>query len=72
MDHTNATTSLSDWGVSMDMHGGRRSPAARAKVDRIWKACEEDRDIEALVQLATSENGLVDDEVRQKACTSVV
>lgn len=48
------------------------SPAARSKIDRIWKACEDGPEIEALVHLATAKDGLVNDEVRQKACTSIV
>lgn len=37
------------------------------KRDRIFQACQ-DRDVDLLRQFASSEGGLVDDEVRRTAC----
>ncbi|KAL8726237.1 MAG: hypothetical protein Q9181_006130 [Wetmoreana brouardii] len=48
-------------------HMGDSSPAARAKIDRILNACGEVPDLQALVQFATSKDGLVHDQVRRKA-----
>ncbi|KAL8696993.1 MAG: hypothetical protein Q9201_007366 [Fulgogasparrea decipioides] len=48
-------------------HGRDSSPAAHAKIDRILNACGEVPDLQALVQLATSKDGLVHDQVRRKA-----
>lgn len=48
-------------------------PLARVeckKVDEILAVCEEPVDSDALARLATSTGGLLDDEVRQTACTS--
>lgn len=68
MDHTNTSFPPSRSATLQDVEGQGLSPAARAKVDRILNACQERPDIEALVQLASSEHGLVHDEVRRKAC----
>ncbi|KAL8988179.1 MAG: hypothetical protein Q9177_002707 [Variospora cf. flavescens] len=67
MDHTNKSFPPSRSATLKDVEGQSLSPAARAKVDRILNACQERPDIEALVQLASSEHGLVHDEVRRKA-----
>ena len=42
----------------------------RPKAARIVATCGDGHDLDALVDLATTEHGLVDDEVRRKACTS--
>lgn len=70
MDHTEARTPPPG-SQSLEVHRRSTSPATPAKIDRIRKACEEDPDVEALIQLATSKDGLIDDEVRRKACTFV-
>lgn len=44
-------------------------PEASIKTDRILAACEEPVEVDALILLATSTEGLVNDEVRRKACT---
>ena len=44
------------------------SPTEREKVSKILKASR-DRDLTALRDLATSQGGLVEDEVRRTACT---
>ncbi|KAI4117475.1 MAG: hypothetical protein LQ345_002289 [Seirophora villosa] len=67
MDHTNTSCSPSCSAPLQDVEGQSLSPAARAKVDRICKACQDGPDIEALLQLAISEHGLVYDEARRKA-----
>lgn len=41
----------------------------KEKISRISAACR-DRDLDALAGLATSEGGLVQDELRRRACTS--
>lgn len=48
-----------------------KAPAeeARVKVNRLLAACAEGQDPSILVALATSAGGLIDDEVRRKACT---
>lgn len=51
--------------------GKRLSPAGCTKVSRILAACKEARDGDHLGTLATSKDGLVDDEVRRVACTSM-
>lgn len=43
---------------------------ACTKVDQILAACKAKPDWNSLVALATSTNGLVNDEVRRVACTS--
>lgn len=68
MDHTNNSSSSCSAPLK-DVEGQSLSPAARAKVDRICKACQDGPDTEALLQLAISEHGLVYDEARRKACT---
>ncbi|KAL8660325.1 MAG: hypothetical protein Q9202_006667 [Teloschistes flavicans] len=50
-----------------ESHQRTSAPAATTKVDRILKVCGENPDLEALVQLATSGEGLVNDQVRQRA-----
>lgn len=45
------------------------SAVLKEKTARISAACR-DRDLEALADLATSEGGLVQDELRRRACTS--
>ncbi|KAL8896945.1 MAG: hypothetical protein Q9207_007471 [Kuettlingeria erythrocarpa] len=62
MDHTEARTP----SPASETPQAHTSPAIRAKIDRIRKACEEGPDVEALIDLATSKDGLVDDEVRRK------
>ncbi len=64
MDHTETRSPL----PASETPEAHTSPAIRAKIDRIRKACEEGPDVEALIDLATSKDGLVDDEVRRKAC----
>lgn len=44
-------------------------PVAGLKSDCILNSCGETPDIAALVHLATSTGGLVNDEVRRQACT---
>ncbi len=48
------------------------SPAACTKVSYILAACKEGSVDDHLGTLATSADGLVDDEVRRVACTSMV
>lgn len=67
MDHTQARTP-SPASETSETHRRSTSPVIRAKIDRIRKACEEGPDVEALIDLATSKDGLVDDEVRRKVC----
>lgn len=43
----------------------------RQKVDRILAACEEPRDLDLLIRLATSTGGLINDGVRKIACRSL-
>ncbi|KAI4197189.1 MAG: hypothetical protein LQ350_006077 [Teloschistes chrysophthalmus] len=51
----------------VESHDRTSAPAPPTKVDQISKVCGEVRDLEALVQLATSRDGLVNDQVRQRA-----
>jgi len=44
---------------------------ASTKVDRVLAACAVKPDLNSLVALATSTGGLVNDEVRRVACTSM-
>lgn len=46
------------------------SPKTKAKVERVLTACR-GRDLDALKELAASEGGLVEDEVRRTACKRV-
>lgn len=69
MDHTSSSILPEAPEPLKDVEGQSLSPAARAKLDRITKACQNSLDVEALVQLATSKHGLVHDEVRRIACT---
>lgn len=41
------------------------------KVDRILAACEDPHDLDHLIRLATSTDGLINDEVRKVACKSL-
>ncbi|KAL8761485.1 MAG: hypothetical protein Q9184_002395 [Pyrenodesmia sp. 2 TL-2023] len=66
MDHIGARTPPPG-SQSSEGHQRSTSPASPAKIDRIRKACKEDPDVEALILLATSKDGLIDDEVRRKA-----
>ncbi|KAL8929244.1 MAG: hypothetical protein Q9208_001327 [Pyrenodesmia sp. 3 TL-2023] len=66
MDHTEARTPRPG-SQGSERHRRSTSSATLPKIDRIRKTCEEDPDVEALIQLATSEDGLIDDEVRQRA-----
>jgi hypothetical protein len=43
-------------------------PGIQAKIERIVEACNT-RDLDGLISLATSEDGFVSDELRQRACT---
>lgn len=43
------------------------SMSEKVKAEAIRVACAE-QDLDALVELATSEGGLLDDNIRQKAC----
>ena len=47
------------------------SAAAASKVTRIVQACRND-DLDALIALAASSNGLVEDELRRTACMASV
>ena len=47
------------------------SPAEQHKAEQISAACQ-DRNLDALVQLATSTHGLVSDSLRRLACASPV
>jgi len=51
--------------------GKRLSPAGCTKVSRILVACKEACEGDHLGTLATLNDGLVDDEVRRVACTSM-
>ena len=44
----------------------------QSKMHWILAACGDFPDLEALVQLATSGSGLVDDQIRRKACISAL
>lgn len=52
-------------------HERNSAPAPPTKVDQISNVCGEIPDLEALAQLATSRDGLVNDQVRQRACTPI-
>lgn len=68
-DLRNEAASSSD--LSYDGWRGKRlSPAACTKVSHILVACNEACEGDPLGTLATSKDGLVDDEVRRVACTS--
>ncbi|KAL8829097.1 MAG: hypothetical protein Q9170_006315 [Blastenia crenularia] len=67
MDPKEGGTSLPASGISREDKLQDGSSAADAKVKRILDACGEVPDIEALVELATSIHGLVNDEVRRLA-----
>lgn len=69
MDHGEADASLPSSKIPNECRNQDIPSAARAKSRRILDACEKVPDIEALVQLATSTDGLINDEVRRKACT---
>ncbi|KAL8716535.1 MAG: hypothetical protein Q9225_006140 [Loekoesia sp. 1 TL-2023] len=62
-----ADASLPSSKIPNECHNQDIPPAARAKSRRILDACREVPDIEALVQYATSTDGLINDEVRRKA-----
>ncbi|KAL9615479.1 MAG: hypothetical protein Q9167_000157 [Letrouitia subvulpina] len=47
--------------------GKKPTPEASVKIDRILAACEEPVELDALILLATSTEGLVNDEVRREA-----
>ena len=51
--------------------GGLFTQEARTKVNRILAVCKGKPDLPSLVASATSAGGLVDDEVRRVACTSL-
>ena len=51
--------------------GGSLTQEACTKVNRILAVCNGKQDLGSLVALATSAGGLVDDEVRRVACTSL-
>ena len=55
-------TTLRQW------QGKALSPAEYDKAINVVKVCNEDHDIETLITLASSRYGLVNDEVRRKAC----
>lgn len=44
--------------------------STRQKLNNVFAACR-DRDIDALRALATSDGGLIDDDARRAACTSI-
>ena len=46
------------------------SQKAQDKANRIISACTKERDLDQLIDLATSTGGLVNDQIRQVACTS--
>jgi hypothetical protein len=52
----------------MDKQSSNDTDASSAvKADKIAHACEQ-KDIEALIELATSEHGLLEDGYRRRAC----
>ncbi len=51
--------------------GKRLSPAACTKISHVLAACREGCEGDPLSTLATSNDGLVDDEVRRLACMSM-
>lgn len=61
------SVSSSSLSTRRDTLTAKLSPAEEEKATRIGAACE-DRDISALVNLATSTYGLVSDSVRRAAC----
>lgn len=52
--------------------GKALSPAEYEKAINIVDVCDEDQDIGILIALASSQYGLVNDEVRRKACMCLV
>ena len=52
--------------------GKSLSPAEYEKAINIVNVCHEDQDIEILIALASSQYGLVNDEVRRKACMCLI
>ncbi len=53
---------------SGDWRGRELSSTECGKVKQILAACNESGDLEPLIALASTTNGLIDDEVRKKAC----
>lgn len=48
------------------------SPAEYEKAINVVNVCNEDQDIERLIALASSKYGLVNDQVRRKACMYLI
>lgn len=55
--------------INVSWQKGPRSPQDKEKVTRVLAACQ-DRDRAALADLATSQGGLIEDELRRTACMS--
>lgn len=53
--------------VNSSWRKGPLSPQDKEKIEKILAACR-DRDLEALAHLATSQGGLIEDELRRTAC----
>lgn len=54
--------------LSKNWQGRELSSTECGKVKQILAACEESGDLETLIALASSTNGLINDEVRKTAC----
>ena len=70
LEQLNGENSDADVYEKLDTRLNVEKPYSEAsgKVNRILAACNESKDLETLASLATSTGGLVDDEVRRKAC----
>jgi hypothetical protein len=70
MDLENGATKGRDFGAEEppeDQDQTPMTPSREKKQEQILEACSS-RDVETLVQLATSEHGLLHDELRRAAC----
>lgn len=55
--------------INASWQKGEVSAQDKVKITKVLAACR-DRDLAALARLATSQGGLIEDEVRRTACTS--
>ena len=72
-----STSSLSPVNASkpttfQQWQGKAPSPAEYEKAIKIVDVCNEDQDVGTLIALASSQYGLVNDEVRRKACMCLI
>ena len=58
--------------ASARLNGKASPPAALAKKDDILTACQGPPDLSSLIELATSSDGLVNDDLRRQACSSAL